>query len=87
MSTKYTTETIDGWTPLHVLTGVMMAQRGMTLNHAVAWSIGFEIVENTAFVQAGFVTPEGPANIGMDMAMNMLGFYLGKRMNRDQPKG
>jgi hypothetical protein len=83
VSTKYTTEVVNAWTPLHVLSGVAMAQKGMTVGQALAFSIGFEIFENTAMVKAGWVSPEGSNNMTMDMVMNMFGYYLGKKLPND----
>lgn len=73
-------ELVTHWTPMHLLGGIIMAKRGWSPSEAFLASITFELIENTAGVKAGWVSPEGANNMTMDTVFNMLGYYLGKKL-------
>ena len=80
MAKKYIHDPVNRWTPMHVLSGVIMQKKGLTVNQAFAASLAFEIVENTVGVKAGWKSPEGGNNMTMDMVFNMAGYFLGRKL-------
>lgn len=71
---------ITQWTPMHVLSGVIMQKKGLTPGQALVASVAFEVAENTVGVRSGWKSPEGANNMTMDTVMNMVGYYLGKKL-------
>ena len=71
---------ITHWTPMHMLSGVIMQKSGLTTAEALMASIAFELVENTVGVKAGIIAPEGGNNMALDVVFNMTGYYLGTKI-------
>ena len=71
---------ITHWTPMHVLSGIIMQKKGLTVGQALAASLVFELAENTVGPKLGITTPEGANNMTLDMVFNMVGYYLGKKL-------
>ncbi len=71
---------ISHWTPMHMLSGIIMQKSGMSVNDALMASIAFELAENTVGVKMGIVAPEGGNNMALDTVFNMLGYYLGSKI-------
>jgi hypothetical protein len=65
---------------MHVLSGIIMQRKGLTVGQAFAASIAFEVVENTVGVKMGFTTPEGGNNMTLDTVANMAGYFIGKKL-------
>lgn len=71
---------ITHWTPMHVLSGIIMQKKGLTVGQALAASLVFEVAENTVGPKLGISTPEGANNMTLDMVFNMAGYYLGTKL-------
>ena len=65
---------------MHVLSGIIMQKKGLTVGQALAASLVFELAENTVGPKLGITTPEGDNNMTLDMVFNMVGYYLGKKL-------
>jgi len=71
---------ITHWTPMHVLSGIIMQKKGLTVGQALAASVAFELVENSVGHKLGLTIPEGANNMTLDMVFNMAGYYLGTKI-------
>jgi len=71
---------ITHWTPMHVLSGIIMQKKGLTVGQALAASVAFELVENSVGPKLGLTIPEGANNMTLDMVFNMAGYYLGTKI-------
>lgn len=65
---------------MHVLSGIIMQKKGLTVGQALAASLVFELAENTVGPKLGITTPEGANSMTLDMVFNMVGYYLGKKL-------
>ena len=65
---------------MHVLSGIIMQKKGLTVGQALAASVFFEIAENTVGPKVGLTIPEGANNMTMDMVFNMAGYFLGTKI-------
>jgi hypothetical protein len=73
-------QVINRWTPLHLLSGVVMQKRGFSAGQAMAASVAFELAENTVVKSSGYRAPQDANNMAMDTVFNMLGYMLGKKL-------
>jgi len=71
---------VTHWTPIHLLSGIIMQQRGFSPAEALMASIAFELAENTVGVKMGLTTPESANNMTLDTVFNMAGYFLGKKL-------
>ena len=68
---------------MHVLSGFILEQRGLSVNQAVMASIAFELVENTLGPKLGIVEQEGQNNMVMDIVFNMVGYFASQKIRED----
>jgi len=71
---------ISKWTPMHLLSGVIMQKKGLTVGQAFAASMVFEVAENAVAPKLGIKAIEGANNMTMDVVLNMAGYYLGAKI-------
>ena len=71
---------INHWTPIHVLSGIIMQKRGLSAGEALAASVAFELVENSVMTKTRYRAPESANNMAMDTVFNMFGFMVGKKI-------
>lgn len=79
---------IDPWTVVHLGVGLAAGLTGVgivpTLLGAAAYEVGEQISERTGAGQKFFQTsgPETAVNVGVDTAVLLLGWWLGRRYNK-----
>lgn len=76
---------VNKWTPLHLLSGFIAAERGLTATQTLGWSLAIEVVENVvirnsskSFTQASYI---GANNMMMDTVFNMAGYFASKSIS------
>jgi hypothetical protein len=78
----------DPWTVVHFAAGLAAGLAGVPAPVVAAAAVGYELVENrleqhpSAQRLFGTVGPESPANVGADLAVTAIGWWLGRRWNR-----
>ena len=73
-------QAITQWTPMHVLSGVIMQKKGLTAAEALMASIAFELAENYVGPKLGLTIPEGANNMALDTVFNMTGYFLARKL-------
>lgn len=70
---------IDQWTPLHLLSGIVMQRRGFSPATAVLLTLGFEVLENEVLSKT-MAKREKHTNVASDLIFNMAGYFSAKKI-------
>jgi hypothetical protein len=70
---------VDQWTPLHVLSGIVMQRRGWSPATALLVTMGFGALEKEVLSKI-VVSREKQTNMASDMMFNMTGYFTAKKL-------
>lgn len=73
-------EFVDQWTPLHVLSGVIMQRRGWSPATALLVTMGLGVLEKE-FLSKTVASRKKLTPLVSDMVFNMSGYYTAKKLD------